>query len=108
MTDFDPLEDQVLQDMLIGNDERLAVLRDQLKRSTVKERDMTGVGFFLYIKVPVDVPRLANLPNLLIDKGLKAEIEGLDYGAGFVLWVTDGALDQLEGYCCAETWPKQI
>jgi hypothetical protein len=28
-----------------------------------------------------------------------AEIDGLQYGAGFLLYIKDGMLDMLEGYC---------
>jgi hypothetical protein len=37
-----------------------------------------------------------------------AEIEGLKHGAGFLLFITDGALDELEGYCYDEAWPKEV
>lgn len=41
-------------------------------------------------------------------KDVDAEIEGLKHGAGFILLVSEGYLDQLEGYSYDEPWPKQI
>ena len=108
MNHFYPLEEQVMQQLLTGDDERLEILREQSKFATVKERKMTGVGFFLHFDIPANIPRLSGHPDLLIDRGLTAKIEGLNYEAGFVLWVADGAIDQLEGYSVAEDWPEHV
>jgi hypothetical protein len=37
-----------------------------------------------------------------------AEVNGLRNGAGFLLYVTDGVLDVLEGYSYGEQWPSTI
>jgi hypothetical protein len=37
-----------------------------------------------------------------------AQIDGLENGAGFLLWITDGRLDFLEGYTYDGLWPTSI
>ena len=40
--------------------------------------------------------------------GVEATIEGLEHGVGFTLFLTDGWLDNLEGYTYDEPWPDTI
>lgn len=103
-----PLEEQVMQSLLEGEDERLQILREQFRVSELKMRNMTGVGFYLHFNVPRDAPRIPGNSDFLIDRHLDAEIEGLSYGAGFILWGKDGAIYQLEGYTVADDWPEQV
>ena len=37
-----------------------------------------------------------------------AEIEGMDHGAGFVLWLEDGRITTLEGFSYADEWPEDV
>ena len=37
-----------------------------------------------------------------------ADVEGLNHGAGFVLYVRNGVMDLLEGYCYDEPWPPVV
>jgi hypothetical protein len=39
------------------------------------------------------------------DDDAYADIDGLEHGAGFVLWLEDGWLSCLEGFSYAEPWP---
>ncbi len=62
----------------------------------VRTRENTGAGFYTHFDIDNSfVTRL--LPDL---RGLsvQAEIEGLSYGLGFILWVEEGRIDYLEGY----------
>ena len=36
---------------------------------------------------------------------VSARIDGMEHGAGFVLWVEDGVLETLEGFSYVEPWP---
>ena len=101
-----PLERAVLNELLQGDYPPLAELRQQVLVSWVVTRDLTGVGFFTTLAVPQDAAR-SRLPRTEVRlTGVDAEIEGLEHGAGFVLYVTDGALDALEGYSYDEPWPN--
>jgi hypothetical protein len=105
---LNPFERAVLEKLLDGNHPVLAALRAQLDSCQVSSREFTGVGFFTNLKVdrsvePAPTPR----PRIqVVDVGGK--ISGLEHGAGFVLSVTDGYLDFLEGFSYDEPWPPEI
>ncbi len=51
MLDIDPIEHRVMQMLLAGEHPTLETLRQQFDRSSVSERDDTGVGFFTSFRV---------------------------------------------------------
>jgi hypothetical protein len=84
-------------------------LRRQLAACRVGERELTGHGFYTSLIVPPDVaPAPVNRDQLRLDGGIGATMDGLQHGAGFVLWVQKGVLDTLEGFCYEAAWPERI
>jgi hypothetical protein len=81
----------------------LATLREQYRLATVKQVELTGVGFYVDFDVPPDAP-LTDPPGFV---GGHAEIvvTGVE-GAGCVLFVRDGRLLMLECYSCDGTWTE--
>src|SRR5262245_22674397 len=72
----------------------------------VRQRTMTGVGFFLRFAIQSDAEKIqANGQRTLSCVG--AELEGVEHGVGFVLFIQDGKLDFLEGFTYEEPWPMQ-
>lgn len=106
------LEDAVLSKLLAGDDEVLEALRLQLAHATIKSRQMTGAGFYLNFSIPAAVePIIATVPTIKSNfcfGDVAAHIDGLENGAGFLLWITDGRLDFLEGYTYDEPWLTPI
>lgn len=100
------LEHEVLQMFLASDDPRSAVLRQQLRLTTVARRELTGVGFFTYLAVPATAPRAPLGADEVRLTGVLAEMDGLEHGAGFVLYVDGSVLHMLEGYCYDEPWPQ--
>lgn len=98
------MERQVMDYFLRGDDPTLAMLREQSAVAVVAERRFTGVGFFTRFKVPISAPRLPSRCRLVVSD-VYAEVTNLEFGAGFVLFVEDGALDTLEGYIFEDAWP---
>jgi hypothetical protein len=98
------LERQVMEAMLRGDHPTLFTLRAQLAVAKVVGRDLTGVGFFTRFHVPSSAVRLSP-PRSPIVADVFATVEGLKHGAGFLLFVTDGVLDTLEGYTLDDRWP---
>ena len=92
--------------MLAGDHPVLAALRGQRSLVTVTGRELTGVGFFTTLRVPLAVP-CALLGRLVIGD-IDAKMRGLQYGAGFVLFVENGVLKTLEGFSYEEPWPDVI
>jgi hypothetical protein len=101
MKQLNKLELAVINKILIGHNK----LQEQLHNISVKNREMTGVGFFTTLnisKVPLEETGNFKLNNVY------AEIDGLQYGAGFLLYIKDGMLDMLEGYCYEDKWPNDF
>ena len=99
------LEERLMKLLLAGDDPVLAMLRCQLRSSRVESRELTGCGFFTYVAVDRSAAEaVAGHPSLRFGD-VDAVISGLEHGAGFVLFVEGGYLDNLEGYSYDEPWP---
>lgn len=97
------LETRVLRLILDGEAQGLEILRKQLDRAQVTQREFTGVGFFSTLAIPEDAPLLDFAGRVAIgDVSLASGL--LENGAGFVLFLEHGALDQLECYTHGDDW----
>jgi hypothetical protein len=96
-------ESLVMDRLLAGDSPALKTLRQQLAVASVSNREFSGIGFFTHFLVPETVERLAGNGNLTLD--VFADLEGVESGAGFILFIKDGALDMLEGYVQVGKWP---
>jgi hypothetical protein len=104
---YTPLEDAVMAKMLAGDNPVLSMLRGQYAKSRVSIREWTGVGFFTTIETHVGSSARPDIGRLHI-ADVSADIDGLQHGAGFVLHVTDGLIDYLEGFTYDEPWPEVV
>ena len=68
---------------------------------------MTGVGFFTFFTIPPEVPRL-DVKGRRVFSDVGAELEGVEHGVGFLLFVQDGQLDNLEGFTYDGPWPERL
>jgi len=98
MIEFTPLENAALLAIFGETPEFDEGLRCQLEVAIVGNRNNTGAGFYTDIVVPASAGRL-ECPRIL-GQETHARVDGLKYGLGFVLFMEDGRLHQLEGYCC--------
>jgi hypothetical protein len=105
---LEPLEEAVLQKLLDGNHPVLAALRRQLAGLEVKERRLTGVGFFTVFSTTEGVPPAAVPPGGSPFGDVEATISGMEHGAGFLLWLSNGRIEKLEGYSYDEPWPYPV
>ena len=92
--------------LLNGDHPVLSSLRRQLEMCRVSGREFTGAGFYTNLVVDESVEERVEC-NLKFGDVI-AQIDGLQHGAGFVLYVESGALKMLEGYSYDEPWPGQI
>lgn len=95
MLDLEPIERRVMQMLLAGEHPALETLREQFDSSGVSDREYTGVGFFTSFTVRDDLPRLQP-PRRIVIGDVGADLEGLTYGCGFILFIDDGILGALE------------
>lgn len=106
MEELSELERSVLDKALSGGESILAVLREQARGVRVAAREFTGVGFFTTLVVEAEAP-IAERSNFEL-ADVSAEIEGLEHGAGFVLFVRKGRIETLEGFTFDEPWPDTV
>lgn len=108
MSKLSEIESAVLDKLLEGDLLELKCLRAQVARLHVTNREFTGVGFFTEFAHPPDVVRLQSKKHIRFGDVL-ADIDKLNHGAGFVLFVDNGVITMLEGYSTAnEPWPNSI
>lgn len=97
------LEKAVLEKILFGDLPEMIKLRRQIEQCAVVKRELTGFGFYTTFSVSENIPRSPGFDTKLGD--VVGQIEGLCYGAGFLLYIADGIIDMLEGYSYDEPWP---
>lgn len=74
----------------------------------VDRRENTGSGFYLYFRYS-EKPALFSHENRTIGQSVYADIEGLDGGAGFMLYIDKGQITMLESFSHnSENWPAHI
>ena len=103
MTDrqFTPLEHAVLKAVCEGNPSDRTALDAQLSSAIVHKRENTGAGFFTYFEVKRDPGGcISGEPRR---SGPDANIEGLQRGMGFILWLNEGYASCLEGFSYEES-----
>ncbi len=94
---------------LAGDHPVLGALRLQLEGVKVREREMTGVGFFVYLEVARAVPRAPTTGDRVVMSDVGASVNGFEHGLSFILFISDGYLDLLEGFTNAgEPWPERL
>lgn len=106
MDTLNHLERAVLTKMLDGDHPVLNALRQQLESCSVRQREMTGVGFCTELAVPAEVDAARTKRAHIRFGDVIGELTGVEEGVGFVLFIDDGRLQMLEGYTFGEPWPN--
>lgn len=104
MAELSPLERDALAIILAPDHPVMNALRRQFERCQVASRETTGVGFFTTLEIAPDVEAAPVKPGRMDLSDVTATIDGLEHGAGFVLFVQDGVLDVLEGFSYDGPW----
>jgi hypothetical protein len=81
-----PLEHDLMNALLAGDDPVLEVLRRQYAAASVTKRDYTGSGFFTYFSIPPGVP-LAPSPSGLHLRDVIFDVCGDSPGGEALLWL---------------------
>lgn len=106
--DLTGLERAVMACLLAPEHPVADALRQQADHGRVASRKYTGVGFYTGLDVHPDAPPAPVKSGQMNLGDVTASIDGLNHGAGFVLWVEDGVLRELEGFSYDEPWPEEI
>lgn len=103
-----PLETTVLDKLCDGDHPLLIALRRQLPHIEVRRREFTGTGFYAEFDVAEEAEPAPVGKERLVFGDVEASVDGLQYGAGFLLYVDNGLLRMLEGYSYEEPWPERV
>ena len=71
-------------------------LRRQAETAQVTNFENTGAGFFSTVSVAADAPALADRSP---SDGAYGSIEGIEHGMGFLVFLENGRMSLIEGYC---------
>ncbi len=99
MIELTALERAVLYKIVSQYPEASGVLSAQLSGLSVTGRENTGAGFYTRFAIDSQAP-VASLASPIGDVAVK--VDGLDHGIGFLLWLRDGYMNQLEGFSFEE------
>ena len=102
----DEMIDEVMEQLLAGDHPYLPILREQY-RSAHMSVEETGVGYVVEFEIPNDVERIPETADFNFGN-VEARMDGLDYGLGFVLFVQDGFITELEGFTYEESLPDKV
>jgi hypothetical protein len=101
MQGLDSLGQAVLDDPI------LVALREQAACTHVTHGEYTGAGFLFWLEPDaLAPPPIVGLDCRIGD--VDGELEGLAYGAGFLLHIRGGRLELLEGFSYEEPWPTDL
>jgi len=99
------LEGDVLRAIIEAHPDHGPLILAQLELATIASRRKTGLGFFLNFAVsPLELFDPADFEL----NDVYGDLEGLEHGAGFVLFIRKGKLAFLEGHTHDEPWPDKI
>ena len=100
MENMSPLERAVLDVIALQVPEVADALARQQGKVRVTARENTGAGFYTTLDVSHRSP-IKSVASPLGDVG--ATVVGLEHGMGFLLWLRDGHIHQLEGFSYGES-----
>ena len=68
----------------------------QMEAAQVTAFENTGAGFYSTVSVPADAPRLPDEQSVL--DGAHGSVNGVADAMGFIVFLQDGRLSEIEGY----------
>lgn len=104
---FEQFENLVMEKILQGETEELEILRAQYRHAKITDRKFSGVGFFSTFHVDERLPKVTGKSTIRLTD-THAQCDELNHGIGFLLLVSDGMIDELEGATYDEAWPEHI
>lgn len=81
------------------------ILRRQIEGVQVVSFENSGVGFFSNLAVSADAPLLAETSPL---SGAHGDMVGIEHGMGFIVFLKEGRISMIEGYCNGDASTQDI
>ena len=105
---FNELERAILEH--IAKDYSIDSLTRQIHSATLKERNHTGHGFYIYFRVSKVLPRIeaGDIGEEKVIHGPFINSKGVDIGGGCLIFLQDGYIDCLEMYAYGDRFNEHI
>ena len=104
---FDEFEKIIITDIIGEYPEYKQKLQSQFDKIVVQKRQFSTYGFSTYYAVIVVEETLGDDINLQLGK-CQWNINGLNHGSDYILWIKNGFISCLEGFSYEEPWPDEI
>lgn len=104
---FDEFEKIIISDIIDQYPEYKQKLKSQFEKITVQKREFVKYGFSTYYAVTTADEILGADKNLQLGKN-QWNINGLNHGSDYILWIKNGFISCLEGFSYNEPWPNEI
>lgn len=100
-----PIEREILEITAADYPTSTAALRQQINTAHVISFENTGAGFFSELVVAANTPLLTAESPL---SGAHGNVLGIEHGMGFIVFLEDGRVSLIEGYCNGDTSTSEI
>ncbi len=104
---FEEFEKIIITDIFEQYPEYKQKLQAQFESSTVQKRERFAFGFFTDYEVTAAEETLGEGINLQLGNH-QWNINGLNCGSDYILWIENGLISSLEGFSYQEPWPDEI
>ena len=104
---FDEFEKTIITDIIEQYPEYKSKLRAQFEHAVVQKRAFSKYGFSTDYAVTTPEKTLGDDVNLQLGKR-QWNINGLQNGSDYILWIKNGLISSLEGFSYEEPWPNEI
>ena len=98
------LENKVMELLLSAKHEYSSKLYAQYMHSKTTNRTFTGCGFYADLEYPRELKIDAIHGRIM---GVSVHYKRVDNGMGFVLFIKDGGISQVEGFSYIGAWNKE-
>lgn len=103
-SELTPLERQALDRLLAGHHPLLSQLRGQIAHLEVARREESSAGLVVTFRARTPLPPVGETRTLQI-LDVYGRVAGLGHDVGFILFVSGGRLERLEGQPLEGNWP---
>jgi len=102
-------EREIIREMIVKEYGQGSLFLDQLAGARVENREFTGRGVFVNLRLAENIPPIDQL-NSEISRGYKTALPAPADVVGFTLFIRNGRLSFLEGYTFGDwaEWPGEL
>ena len=104
---FDEFEKIIITDIIEQYPEYKQNLQAQFEKIVVNKRDFATYGFSTHYDATRVKEPLGDDVNLQLGKH-QWNINSLNHGSDYILWIKNGVISCLEGFSYKEPWPDEI